>query len=185
MTSAASMPEVIHWLAVQLAAFQAALLLASALHKAMRLERARTAVHELAGVPRHLASGAVALVAGAEAATALLLCMPAHRAAGGMLAAMIWASYLVLILRAIAQGRSAVDCGCSFGAAPRPLGSYQVLRNAALTCMGVSVATFAAATAGDTAPGPQTLLAAFALLSLYAALDEVMSLRPLRTGVSA
>ena len=181
------MPGVIHWLVVQLAAFQAALLAMSALHKLMRRERARAAVHVFAGVPRYLVSSAVLLAATAEALAGLLLCIPATLAAGGMLAALIWGSYLFLILRAIAQGRRGVDCGCSFGAAPRPLGTYQVLRNAALTVMGVSAA-FYAATAGDAGFGlqtAQTALAAFALLSLYAALDQVMNLMPLRTGESS
>lgn len=178
------MPGVIHWLIVQLAAFQAALLVMSALHKFMRRERARSAVHVFAGVPRYLVSSAALLVATAEALAGLLLCIPATLAAGGVLAALIWGSYLFLILRAIAQGRREVDCGCSFGAAPRPLGTYQVLRNAGLTVMGVSVAAFSAATVGDAGFGLQTALAAFALLSLYAALDQVMTLMPPRTGES-
>jgi hypothetical protein len=113
-----------------------------------------------------------------------MLCMPAYRAAGGALAALIWGGYLFLILRAIVQGRREVDCGCSFGAAPGPLGMYQVLRNAGLTVMGVSVTAFSAATAGDAGFGLQTALAACALLSLYAALDQVMTLMPPRAGES-
>jgi hypothetical protein len=178
------MPGVIHWLIAQLAAFQAALLLMSALHKFIRRERAQAAVREFAGVPRHFVSGAVALVAAAEAMAGLMLCTPAYRSAGGALAALIWGSYLLLILRAIAQGRRGVDCGCSFGASRRPLGTYQVLRNAALTAMGVTITVFSATMDGGTNFGAQTALAACALLSLYAALDQVMILMPPRAGES-
>lgn len=181
MAASASMLEVIQLLVAQLAAFQAVLLLASGLHKLIRRHRTQTIVHEFAGVPRNAAPLAVGVVALAELLASLLLLMPSYRAAGGVLAGLIWASYLLLILRAIAQGRRNVDCGCTFGAAQRPLGAYQGVRNGLLT----SAALVVAAECAVSATGPVTpsqILAACALLALYGALDQVMALRPLRSG---
>ena len=106
----------------------------------------------------------------------------AREHAGGALAALIFGTYLFLILRAIAQERRDVDCGCSFGAARRPLGAYQAVRNAGLTGMALLVAVVFASTVSGPVLGLQTTLAAFALLSLYAALDQVMTLMPPRSG---
>src|SRR5260370_38526488 len=121
MTTAASMFGVIQLLVVQLAAFLGLLLLASGLHKLIRRDHARVAVHAFAGVPRYLAPFAVVTVAMVELLASLLLWTPSYRAAGGALALLIWGGYLSLILRAIARGKGDVDCGCTFGATQRPL----------------------------------------------------------------
>jgi hypothetical protein len=175
------MSEVVHWLIVQLAAFQAALLLASGLHKLVRPDRIRAVVHEFAGVPSRLAPTAVMAAAAVELTAGTLLWTPSLRAAGAALAMLIWGGYLFLILRAIAQGRRAVDCGCSFGAAQRPLGAYQVVRNAVLTAVALLVAVGTAANATPPVLASQ-ILAAFALLALYGALDQAMALMPPRAG---
>ncbi len=173
--------EVIQVLVVQLAAFQAALLLASGLHKLTRPGRAKEAVHEFAGVPSRLAPAAAALIAAAEMLAGFLLWTQSCRAEGAALAALIWGAYLFLILRAIARGRRDVDCGCSFGAVQHPLGQYQVLRNVWLTGMALLVAAVSAASIGGQVLGSQ-ILAACALLALYGALDQAMALMPPRTG---
>jgi len=181
MITAASTLGVIQSLAVQLAAFLAALLLASGLHKLIGRERMRTALHEFAGVPRYLAPFAGAVVAATEIFAGVLLWMPAHRAAGGVLAALVFGGYLALILRAIAQGRRDVDCGCTFGGAQRPLGGFQAARNVGLSGAALLVAVTSAAQATGTIMASQ-ILAALALLALYGALDQVMSLTPPRAG---
>ncbi len=180
MAAAASNLGVAQWLIVQLAAFLAALLWASGLHKLIRRDRARAAVHEFAGVPRRLAPSVVAAVATSEILAGTLLWMPASRAAGGALAVLVWSGYLWLILRAIAQGRRDADCGCSFGAGQRPLGAYHVARNAGLTGAALLVAACAASAAGPVIASQ--ILAALALLALYGAFDEVMSLTAPRAG---
>jgi hypothetical protein len=98
-----------------------------------------------------------------ELLAALLLVMPKSRTAGALLASLIWTVYLALILRAIAQGRPEVDCGCSFAAARHSLGSFEVSRNAVL--LG-----FAALIAGVSAQSGQALI------------QGSMALRPLRGG---
>jgi hypothetical protein len=180
MTAAASTAGVFELLVAQLAAFQAVLLLASGLHKLLRHARARAVVHEFAGVPRSLAPFAVAAAVAAEMLAAGLLCTAAHRAAGGVLAGLIWSAYLALILRSISHGRRDVDCGCTFGAEGRPLGTYPVVRNMGLAVMAAVVA-LGSASAAAAVIGSQ-ILAALALLALYCALDQVMALTPPRIG---
>jgi hypothetical protein len=182
MTIAASNLGVAQLLIVQLAAFLAALLWASGLHKLVRRERTQTVVHELAGVPPRLAPTVVGAVAAAEVLAGVLLWLPSSRALGGALALLIWGGYLGLILRAIAQGRRDADCGCSFGAGQRPLGAYHVARNAGLSGAALLVAAAGAANSGTAVTSTQ-ILAALALLALYGALDQVMSLAAPRAGV--
>jgi len=170
-------------LSIQLAAFQALLLAASAVHKFAARERSRAAAHDFAGVPRRVAPMAVGIIALAELAAAVLLWIPAWRAAGAMLAALIWGGYLSLILRAIAQGRRDVDCGCSFGASSRRLGAYHLARNALLLGVALDIGALSANGGGPVLAAQA--FAAVALLALYGALDQVMVLRPLRFGESS
>jgi hypothetical protein len=181
MTAAPSILEVGQLLVVQLAAFAAVLLLASGLHKMIRRDRTQAVVREFAGVPRTLAPVAVIAVALLELLASLLLWTRSYRVVGGTLAVMIWGGYLALILRAIAQGKRDVDCGCTFGAAQRPLGVFQVVRNGVLT--GVALLAAAGSAAGDTGPVVASqILAALVLLALYGAVDQVMALAPPRSG---
>jgi hypothetical protein len=168
-------------LMAQLAMFEALLLAASAVHKAARWSESRAVVRQFAGVPASLAASALATAVVAELSAGALLVDPAHRAMGAMLAAVIWAGYLLLIVRAILQGRRDVDCGCSFGPASRPLGAYPVARNALLAGAALLIA-WVSATSGSVAAQASQVLGGIALLALYGALDQVMALRPLRSG---
>lgn len=167
-------------LAAQLAAFEALLLAASAAHKMVRWSHSRTVVRRFAGVPAALASATLAGVVLIELAAAAMLVMPAQRAPGALLAGCLWAAYLALIARAILQGRRDADCGCSFGSSQRPLGWFQLWRNALLLLLAAVIA-WASPASGAALQGSQ-LIAAGALLALYGALDQVMALRPLRSG---
>ncbi len=177
-----SVSDVVRELVAQLAAFQAVLLLASGAHKLISRGRTRDVLREFAGVPRALAPYAHWLVSLGEIVAGALLWLPEFRAAGGLLAALIWSGYLLLISAAIVRGRRDVDCGCSFGGAHAPLGAYQVARNLCLIAAAAAVAAVPAA--GVTAPATaQQVLAACALLALYAALDQVMATSAPRAGV--
>jgi hypothetical protein len=183
MLTAPSMLGVIQQLVLQLAAFQALLLLASGLHKLARRGRTQSVIHDFAGVPRYLAPAAGVAVAVTEMLSGMLLWTPSHRAVGGALAVLIWGGYLALILRAIAQGRRDVDCGCTFGGTQHPLGVFQTMRNGVLVCVALLVT--AGSAAGVTGPVTASqILAALSLLALYGALDQVMALTPLRRGES-
>jgi hypothetical protein len=173
---------VITLLASQAAAFLALLLIASAIHKLLWPARARAAMEEFARVPRRFANPALAGVLLAELVAGVCMGFPAARTAAAWLAALIWTSYLLLILRAIIQGRRYVDCGCSFGASARPLGAYQALRGVVLIGLALLVAALSAHAAGA-APTATELLAAAAFLALYAALDQVLAAPPVAAGV--
>jgi Methylamine utilisation protein MauE len=184
MTNAASTAGIMTQLAAQLAAFLALLLLASGLHKLIRRGRSQSVMREFAGVPRILAPATVIAVAATELIAGAMLLTPAYRAPGGALAALIWTGYLCLIVRAMAQGRRDVDCGCTFGMARHPLGMFQVTRNAVLVGMGV-LAAVGSLMAGGAAAGMgfSQILAALSLAALYGALEQAVALRPPRGGV--
>jgi Methylamine utilisation protein MauE len=167
--------------AVQMATFQAMLLAASAVHKAVRWTHSRNVMRQFAGVPGVLAGTSLGVATAVELAAGALLMVPAYRAMGAALATLIWTLYLALIVRAIVQGRRDVDCGCSFGPTSRPLGSFQIARNLVLVALAAFIAWVSAL--GSSVPAQGTfLLGGLALLALYGALDQVMALQPLRSG---
>jgi Methylamine utilisation protein MauE len=168
-------------LLAQIAAFEALLLIASAVHKVVTWSNSRNVVQRFAGVPGSWAAPALVGAVSSEVVAGVLLVVPAYRTTGALCAVLIWTIYLALILRAIAQGRRDVDCGCSFGPSQRPLGSFQVARNAVLMAFAV-VVTVGSAMGGAVPVQGSQALAACALLALYAALDQVMALQPLRSG---
>jgi hypothetical protein len=179
--TAATTIGVTRLLAAQAAAFLALLLIASAIHKIVRPARTREVMQEFAGVPPRFAYLALIGVPLAELVAGFGLAVPAGRAAAAMLAALIWSGYLLLILRAILQGRRYLDCGCSFGPSLRPLGTYQTLRGVML----IGLASLVVALPPDPSATLSTaseLLAAAAFLGLYAALDQAMAAQPLRVG---
>jgi uncharacterized membrane protein YphA (DoxX/SURF4 family) len=175
-----AMLGVMRLLISQLAAFLALLLLAAAVHKAIRWPQTRRVVRDFAGIPRSASSVAALAAAVGETLAGVLLFVPAYRAAGAALAALLWGAYSILIVRAIVEGRRDVDCGCSFGPNQRPLGVFQVARNAMLVILALLVAVSAAG--GGVPVAASQILAACALLALYGALDQVMALQPLRRG---
>ncbi len=171
--------EVARVLLAQLGAFLAVLLVAAAAHKAIAWRRTRTVMQNFAGVPRSAASAAALAACALEGLAGLLLILPAHRRAGAALASAMLGLYLALIVRAVATRRGTVDCGCSFNASSHRLGAYDITRNAVL----LTAALLLLACADAVAPlAPSQLLAAFALLALYGALDQLTALQPLRRG---
>jgi hypothetical protein len=185
MLSEGSMIETGQVLAAQLAVFQALLLIVSAGHKAASWSRSLGVMRQFGGLPGALAGSALVAVIAGEIVAGLLLLVPAYRAAGAVLAAALWTVYLGLILRAILQNRRDLECGCSFGlpsgASSRPLGAFQVARNAVLAGMAAGIAGMSA-TAGAVPVELSQVLGGVALLALYGALDQVMALQPLRSG---
>lgn len=167
-------------LACQVAAFLAVLLAVSAGHKALRFGQARRIAGDFAGVPPWAAAPAILAAILGEGLAAALLCAPSGRVPGALLAAFFLSVYLALIARSLVSGRRDVDCGCSFGAARHPLGAFEVGRNAVLIVLALLVA--ASSARGAAAMAASQLLAAAALVALYAALDQVMALGPMRRG---
>jgi len=171
--------EVAQVLLAQLAAFLALLLVASAAHKALSWGRTRMVVQNFAGVPLPAVSSAAAAGCAIEGLAGVLLVLPDHRRVGAALATVILGLYLTLIARAVAQRRGAVDCGCSFGASSRRLGTFEIARNAVLLASALLLLAFADVVAPLV---PSELLAACALLALYGAIDQLTALQPMRRG---
>jgi len=167
-------------LSCQLAAFLAVLLAASAAHKALAFARTRQAIREFARIPDFAAAPALVASIAGELLAAALLFVPAYRVLGALLASLILTVYLALIVRSLVSGRSDVDCGCSFGPAKHSLGGFEAGRNAVLAALSL-VAAWSSARGGAAIAASQ-VLAASALVALYAALDQVMALRPMRKG---
>jgi len=169
--------DVVEFLIAQMSLFLALLLTASALHKVFQFERVRTAAAELVGLSRRLASAAVVGATLLEASAALLICITPMRSIGAGLAAVVFAAYLVSIVRAIGDDRRDVDCGCSFGTAHRRLGAFETLRNSTLLVEAIVVSIGSAASA--TSLGISDFLPAFVFMALYFAFDEVMAVQPI------
>ena len=195
MPASASISGVLELVEIQLAVFLALLLSVAAVHKMIWGARARRAAGALTGMEWRNTGVAVKLAILSELGAAGLLAIPALRAGGALLAASVWSVYFALIARSIVIGRRDVDCGCSFGAAHRPLGPFQLLRCASLVLLALIVAGLslmrtgrdgAIASLGGASSGAAMLicegLAAVAMLALYAALDHLVALRPLRAG---
>jgi len=180
-----SLGSAVQSFAAQMAMFQAMLLAASAVHKAVRWTHSRNVMRQFAGVPAVFAGSSLGVATALELAAGALLLVPAYRMTGAVLAALIWTLYVALIVRAVVQGRRDVDCGCSFGPTSRPLGSFQITRNLALAALAVfiaSVSVSVSASGGSVPAQGPFVLGGLALLALYGALDQVMALRPLRSG---
>jgi|SRR5271166_1097257 len=195
MAAPASLSAVLELVEIQLASFLALLLSIAALHKMFWRSRAQRAASELTGMAWHSAGIAVSLATILELGAAGLLAIPAYRASGALLAASIWSAYFGLIARSIVIGRRDVDCGCSFGAAHQPLGRFQLARCASLSLLALVVAGLCFASAGRDGASASLAgagskaamlicegLGAVAMLALYAALDHLMALGPLRAG---
>lgn len=148
--------------------FCAALLAASALHKAMSRERLAGAAARLAGVgpvPGQLLlilAGTLELVA-----AACLLAAPL-RTVGALIAAMVWSAYALALARR--RGES-LDCGCDLAARTKPVTNALVLRAMGLAVLGGIIALFPVA--------PVTLDAPFAaagLLAIYLGASELIAI---------
>jgi hypothetical protein len=177
----ASLGSAVQSFAAQMATFQAMLLAASAVHKAVRWTHSLNVMRQFAGVPGVLAGTSLGVATAVELAAGAQLLVPAYRMTGAVLAALVWTLYVALIVRAIVQGRRDVDCGCSFGPTSRPLGTFQIARNLVLAALALFIAWVSAF--GGAVPAQGTfVLGGLALLALYGALDQVMALQPLRSG---
>ena len=176
--------EVLRSLAAHVSCFLAVLLVAAAIDKVVRWEHTKSVVHRFAGVRQALTGTFSAAVVVWEFSAAGALLLPQIRLAGAAAAALLWCIYLGRLVRAVVSNRREVDCGCSFGTqiagAHRSLGAFEIVRNAALVSLACLVAAVSALDSIEVAASQ--VLAAFVLLALYAALDQVMSLQPLRRG---
>jgi hypothetical protein len=148
--------------------FCAALLAASALHKATARDRLAAATAKLAGTGA-LGGQLLLIVAGTvEVFAATCLLIEPLRLAGALIAAALWAGYGLVLARRHGQ---TLDCGCDLAARAKPVTWALVLRSAALAVLAGGVALLPTT--------PFTLDAPFAaagLLALYIGASELLAI---------
>ena len=153
---------------IALVLFCAALLAASALHKALARTRLAEATARLASVGAVPAQLLLILAGTLELVAAACLLAPPLRFVGGGIAALVWGSYA--IARARRRGET-LDCGCDLAVRSKPITTALVLRAATLAALAVLVALLP-----DT---PFTLDAPFAaagMLALYLGASELLAI---------
>lgn len=151
-----------------LALFCAALLAASALHKALARERLAAATARLAGVGALPAQLLLILAGTLELAAAACLLAQPLRVAGAVMAVLVWGTYALALAR---RRGETLDCGCDLAARSKPVSTALVLRAAGLALLAVLVAVLPEA--------PFTLDAPFAaagLLALYLGASELLAI---------
>ena len=148
--------------------FCAALLAASALHKATARDRLAAAAAKLAGTGA-LGGQLLLIVAGTvEVVAATCLLIEPLRLAGALIAAALWAGYGLALARRHGQ---TLDCGCDLAARAKPVTSALVLRSAALAVLAGGVALLPTTTFTLDAP-----FAAAGLLALYIGASELLAI---------
>lgn len=148
--------------------FCAALLAASALHKATARDRLAAAAAKLAGTGA-LGGQLLLIVAGtAEIVAAICLLIEPLRLAGALIAAALWAGYGLALARRHGQ---TLDCGCDLAARAKPVTWALVLRSAALAVLAGGVALLPTTTFTLDAP-----FAAAGLLALYIGASELLAI---------
>lgn len=150
-----------------LALFLAVVLLTAAAHKLVARDRLSAATARLTGLSPALGQPLSFAAAAVEAGAGLALVMPAARPAGALVAALLWAGYAVLLLRAHRGGR-AFDCGCSFGSQAKVVSLYPARRAGFLAALAAVTVALPTAT-----PGVLDLFAALAFFALYLAAGEL------------
>ncbi|MBO2445855.1 hypothetical protein J4573_02015 [Actinomadura barringtoniae] len=118
-------------------------------------------------IPQRLTRAAAVGVLASETGTAVLLAVPVTRRWGAVLAAALFAAFLVAMASVLRRGME-IDCGC-FGSArrPSPVGAASITRTALLLLLAVM-----AAVAGDAAFSPVQPMLAVAFLALVAAVPR-------------
>lgn len=148
--------------------FCAALLAASALHKATARDRLAAAAAKLAGTGA-LGEQLLLIVAGTvEIVAATCLLIEPLRLAGALIAAALWAGYGLALARRHGQ---TLDCGCDLAARAKPVTWALVLRTAALAVLAGGVALLPTTTFTLDAP-----FAAAGLLALYIGASELLAI---------
>ncbi len=148
--------------------FCAALLAASALHKALSRERLAQAAARLAGVGAAAGQLLLVLAGSLELVAAACLLAAPLRAAGGAIAVLVWGSYALALAR---RRGETLDCGCDLAARAKPVGPGQILRAGALALLAGIVALLPDATFTLEAP-----FAAAGLLALYLGASELLAI---------
>ncbi|MBD9527339.1 MauE/DoxX family redox-associated membrane protein [Paracoccus sp. PAR01] len=147
----------------------------ASLHKLTDFYRTVGAALDYGAAPEAWVPRLVRLLGIVEAGCVLALIVPASRPFAGMVAAILFAVYALLMARVLRQGRVQIDCGC--GGAPQPISGLSLLRNGVLTGAGVAVALLPVAATGPLG-AILGLLCGLTLFASYALLEKFASHLP-------
>lgn len=151
--------------------FMALLLLISAAHKFTAQDRMVKATAILTGSDMVMAKMLLPGVACAEIIAAIALLIPGLQILGAALAAFIWSSYSLALLRRHGQN---LDCGCDLLERKKPVTWAQIARPALLAILAISGAVLIAS-GMETAWHIETPFAGLALLALYFGASELLA----------
>lgn len=155
------------------ALFLAIILAAAAAHKLAERARLTQATAGLLSLAPAVAMPIMMAAAAVEFSAALALLFPSSRAAGALLAALLWAAYGTALLAARRRGDGAIDCGCDFGARKSGIGRFAIARAFALSAAALLLC-LSPAGGGDI--GIQSIFAALAFVALLYAAGELANL---------
>jgi hypothetical protein len=158
----------------------------AAAHKLRAPAAFRSAMDQYRLLPPRVSGSAAAFFVAAELTAALLVLIPAARAAGLAIMAGLLLVYTTGIGINLYRGRRDIDCGCNGPASRQPLSGWLVLRNLALLGLVLLAAQPAAGRPWSWLDG---VVVAFTVLiagGLYLALNQLLAQAPrmvrLRSG---
>ncbi|MDO6458396.1 MauE/DoxX family redox-associated membrane protein [Celeribacter halophilus] len=126
-------------------------------------------------VPRHLVPAIVRGLMGVEVITILTLLLPFTRPFGGIMAAVVFAGYGLLMATALLRGQTEIDCGC--GGAPQIVSGLTLGRNTVLTVMAFSVGLLTVGPVGP-AGAVTAITAGITLYAVYGVAEKLASHLP-------
>jgi Methylamine utilisation protein MauE len=162
----------------------ALLFAAAALHKLADWSRFGAALAGYRLAPEWLVPGLAVAVVALEIAAAALLPVLQSRPAGALLAAVLLASYAVVIGVNLRRGRTSIDCGCFGPGARNPIGPWMVVRNVLLAVL-VLTAALPVSSRSLTALDALTIGGAVTCLAILYAAQEVLQRVAPRSARSA
>ncbi|WP_134679149.1 MauE/DoxX family redox-associated membrane protein [Paracoccus ravus] len=157
----------------------------ASLHKLTDFYRTVGAALDYGAAPEAWVPRLVRVLALIEAGTALALLIAPVRPMAGLVAAVLFAGYGLLMARALRQGKVEIDCGC--GGAPTPVSGLSLLRNAVLVGLSLAVALLPVNAIGIAGAilglcAGLTLFASYGLLEKFA--SYLPNIRQLRRDLS-
>lgn len=157
---------------VTITTFLVVVLARAAWHKADRFLETVGFAQDYGIVPDSWVAPIVRSLALIEAGTVLALVFSQSRAAGGLIAAGLFAGYAAIMARAMLGGKRRIDCGC--GGVPQVVSAFTLARNAALTALALCLVAVPATTVRPV-EAAFAIWAGIVLVAIYAVLEKLAS----------
>ncbi len=144
-------------------------------HKLSDIKAFRQTLDDYRLLPAALVFVTAVLVALSEATACVLLLLPATRALGAALTALLLGGYSIAIAINLARGRRDIACGCSWGAGGQKLSHWLVARNLALLPVALLAGGAWQARPLHLGDGFVVVMAGLCLLLCYHAADRLIA----------